>query len=83
MVIQFQLLTLFNLLVGDQIILTYEKNGRYASIELTQRGIGFWSGLSSLITVSIVHPESIGDQNPYLALKQRRFTESYSQKRII
>jgi len=64
--------TLIQSTVGDQIILTYEKNGRYASIELTQRGIGFWSGLSrSLITVSIVHPESIGDQNPYLALKAK------------
>ena len=33
--------TLIQSTVGDQIILTYAKNGRYATIELAQRGIKF------------------------------------------
>ena len=72
--------TLIQSTVGDEIILTYAKNGRYATIELVQRGIGFFSGLStSQIIVSIVHPESIGDQNPYLALNPKQAKEDLDQ----
>jgi len=64
--------TLIQSTVADEIILTYGKNGRYATIELVQTGIRFLSGSStSQIIVSMVHPESIGDQNPYLALKAK------------
>jgi hypothetical protein len=62
--------------VAEEIILVYTKEGRHATIEILRRnnGIGrFFSGNSgSQITISVVHPGAIQDQNPYLTLDKRR-----------
>tara|TARA_Y100000748_G_C15290320_1_gene408116 strand:- start:128 stop:616 length:489 start_codon:yes stop_codon:yes gene_type:complete len=54
--------------VGHEITLVYSKNGRIATIDMQPAGgvASFFSGDSSSdIVISVVHPDSIADQNPY------------------
>jgi hypothetical protein len=69
--------TLISSTVGDEIILTYTKDGRYATIEiLRSKGPGFLGGeSSSVITISVVHPSAIQEQNPYAALSDKFSTD--------
>ena len=68
--------------VGEQIILVYTKDDRYATIEIQgQRdrlGTAFGGENNSQITISIVHPGAIVEQNPYLALDPTRSLEQSS-----
>jgi|TARA_B110000902_G_scaffold209676_1_gene239542 hypothetical protein len=56
--------------VAEEIVLIYTKDGRYATIEIMKtKQPGFFGGeSSSQITISVVHPGAIQEQNPYLAL---------------
>ena len=71
--------------IAEEIVLVYTKEGRHATVEILRRtdytntlagiaGMGqvFGSPNNSQITISIVHPGAIQDQNPYLALDQAR-----------
>jgi hypothetical protein len=62
--------------VAEEIILVYTKEGRHATIEILRRsdGIGrlFGGENDSQITISVVHPGAIQEQNPYLALDENR-----------
>ena len=63
--------------VAEEIILIYTKEGRHATIEIGRRGDGIGGIISggnskSRITISVVHPGAIQDQNPYLGLDTRR-----------
>ena len=56
--------------VAEEIILIYTKEGRHATIEIGRRGGGVGGIISggnskSRITISVVHPGAIQDQNPY------------------
>ena len=54
--------------VGKEVTLVYSKSGRFATIYITPKATvrGFISGDSgSLVDISVVHPDSIGVQNPY------------------
>ena len=54
--------------VGKEVTLVYSKSGRFATIYITPRATvrGFISGDSgSLVDISVVHPDSIDEQNPY------------------
>jgi len=68
--------------VGEQIVLVYTKDERYATIEIqTQRdrlGTFFGGENNSQITISVVHPGAIKEQNPYLALDPSRSLEQGS-----
>ena len=68
--------------VGEQIILVYTKDDRYATIEIQGRrdrlGTAFGGENNSQITISIVHPGAIVEQNPYLALDPTRSLEQSS-----
>ena len=68
--------------VGEQIVLVYEKNDRYATIEIQRQrdrfGTFFGGENNSQITISVVHPGAIGVQNPYLALDPSRSLEQSS-----
>jgi len=61
--------------VAEEISLIYTKQGRYATIQiLKSSGPGFLGGESdSVIIISVVHPSSIQDQNPYTALSELKF----------
>lgn len=54
--------------VAEEIVLTYTKQGRYATIEILKPNelSVFFSTSESLITISVVHPNSVQLQNPYL-----------------
>ncbi|MDB2431909.1 hypothetical protein N9Y15_02610 [Alphaproteobacteria bacterium] len=54
--------------VAEEIVLTYTKAGRYATIEILRPNelSVFFSDSESLITISVVHPNSVQLQNPYL-----------------
>jgi len=58
--------------VAEEIVLTYTKDGRYATIEILKAfGTGWFEGSSSsVITISVVHPMAIQNQNPYTALSE-------------
>jgi hypothetical protein len=62
--------------VAEEIILVYTKEGRHATIEILRRndGLGrlFGGENDSQITISVVHPGAIQEQNPYLALDMQR-----------
>ena len=61
--------------VAEEIVLIYTKEGRHATIEILRRGGfgNFFSGKNnSQITISVVHPGAIQEQNPYLALDKTR-----------
>jgi NAD(P)-dependent dehydrogenase (short-subunit alcohol dehydrogenase family) len=71
--------------VAEEIVLVYTKEGRHATIEILRRtdygntlagvaGFGrlFGSPNNSQITISVVHPGAIQEQNPYLALDKNR-----------
>lgn len=54
--------------VGHEITLVYTKNGRIATIDMkpsTDFASFFAGDSSSDIVISVVHPDSIADQNPY------------------
>ena len=54
--------------VGEEIILTYTKNGRFATVEMSPlRDFEAFVQVaySSNIVISVVHPDAIGIQNPY------------------
>tara|TARA_B100001093_G_C26627776_1_gene927488 strand:+ start:178 stop:666 length:489 start_codon:yes stop_codon:yes gene_type:complete len=54
--------------VGEEITLIYSKNNRIATIDMKPSGgvASFFAGDSaSDIVISVVHPDSIADQNPY------------------
>jgi hypothetical protein len=61
--------------VAEEIILIYTKEGRHATIEILRKGRGIGAlagGSGSQITISVVHPGAIQEQNPYLALDTQR-----------
>jgi hypothetical protein len=64
--------------VGAEITLVYAKNNRIATIDMKpSAGIAsFFSGDSSSdIVISVVHPDSIADQNPYDDLNYNNLPE--------
>jgi hypothetical protein len=63
--------TLISSTVAEEIVLTYTKDGRYATIEIQKTNGPSWFGgeSNSQITISVVHPSAIQEQNPYWALK--------------
>ena len=54
--------------VAEEIVLTYTKDGRYATIEILKPNelSSFASASESLITISVVHPNAVQLQNPYV-----------------
>ena len=59
--------------VAEEIVLTYTKEGRYATIEILKAdgaGLLGGGGGNSVITISVVHPSAIQEQNPYAALSE-------------
>jgi len=64
--------------VGEEITLVYSKNGRIATIDMKPSGgvASFFAGDSSSdIVISVVHPDSIADQNPYDDLNYNNLPE--------
>lgn len=61
--------------VAEEIILVYTKDGRHATIEILRDRSGvtglFGGESNSQITISVVHPGAIQQQNPYTALDPR------------
>ena len=65
--------------VSDEISLVYTKNERFATINLTPSNTvaGFFSGdYGSDVIISVVHPSSIANQNPYEDLNYKNLPES-------
>ena len=65
--------------VGEEITLVYSKNGRIATIDMKPSGgvASFFAGDSSSdIVISVVHPDSIADQNPYDDLNYNNLPET-------
>ena len=64
--------TLVSSTVAEEIVLTYTKDGRYATIEIQKTNGPSWFGgeSDSQIIISVVHPSAIQEQNPYLAPKE-------------
>ena len=64
--------TLSSSTVAEEIVLIYTKEERYATIEILRQrdrlGTLFGGENNSQITISVVHPGAIQEQNPYLAL---------------
>ena len=62
--------TLVSSTVAEEIVLTYSKDGRYTTIEILKgKKAGLFGGdNTSVITISVVHPSAIQQQNPYAAL---------------
>jgi len=57
--------------VGEEIILVYTKNGRFATVEMSplRDFEAFVQGAySSNIVISVVHPDAISNQNPFEGL---------------
>jgi hypothetical protein len=54
--------------VAEEIVLIYAKDGRYATIEILKPNelSSFVSSSESLITISVVHPNAVQLQNPYI-----------------
>ena len=76
--------------VAEEIVLVYTKEGRHATIEILRRtdygntlagvaGFGrlFGSPNNSQITISVVHPGAIQQQNPYMSLKPVSASDSF------
>ena len=64
--------------VGEEIMLVYEKNGRIATIDMKPAGgiVPFLAGdQASNIVISVVHPDSIADQNPFADLNYDNLPE--------
>tara|TARA_B100000965_G_C19390564_1_gene668746 strand:+ start:203 stop:700 length:498 start_codon:yes stop_codon:yes gene_type:complete len=60
--------TLVSSKVGKEITMVYTKNGRFATIVITQRDSfrGFVQGSwASDLVISVVHPDSIANQQPF------------------
>ena len=65
--------------VGEEITLVYTKNGRFVTIYLSPKETvqGFITvDYGSDIDIAVVHPDSIGVQNPYDKLEYQEFPES-------
>ena len=65
--------------IGEEITLVYTKNGRFVTIYLSPKETvqGFITGdYGSDIDIAVVHPDSIGVQNPYDKLEYQEFPES-------
>ena len=65
--------------VAEEISLVYGKEGRFATIHITPTtGLGqFFSGdYGSDIDIAVVHPDSIGVQNPYDQLEYEDLPET-------
>jgi len=65
--------------VGEEVTLVYTKNGRFVTIYLSPKETvqGFITGdYGSDIDIAVVHPDSIGVQNPYDKLEYQEFSES-------
>ena len=65
--------------VGEEVTLVYAKSGRFATIYIAPRGTfaGFFAGdYGSDIDIAVVHPDSIGLQNPYEDLNYQNLPES-------
>ena len=65
--------------VGEEVTLVYTKNGRFVTIYLSPKETvqGFITGdYGSDIDIAVVHPDSIGVQNPYDKLEYQEFPES-------
>jgi hypothetical protein len=65
--------------VGEEITLVYSKNNRIATIDMKPSGgvASFFAGDSaSDIVISVVHPDSIADQNPYDDLNYNNLPET-------
>ena len=56
--------------VAEEIVLTYTKDGRYATIEILKTSdlYAISSSANSVITISVVHPNAVQQQNPYAPL---------------
>ena len=66
--------------VAEEIVLIYTKDGRYATIEIIKTGesSGWFGGESnSKISISVVHPSAIQQQNPYMSLKPASSADSF------
>ena len=74
--------TLASSTVAEEIVLVYTKNERFATIEILRQrdrlGTLFGGENNSQITISVVHPGAIQEQNPYLALDPSRSIEQGS-----
>ena len=65
--------------VGEEITLVYSKAGRFATIYISPKNSpsGFMTGsYGSDIDISVVHPDSIGIQNPYENLDYQSLPET-------
>jgi len=65
--------------VGEEVTLVYTKSGRFATIYISPRDTvsGFIVGdLGSDIDIAVVHPDAIGEQNPYEELDYGSLPES-------
>ena len=65
--------------VGNKVTLVYQKDGRIATIYISpKRSVGnFISGsYGSDIDISVIHPDAIGIQDPYLGLNLDNFNEN-------
>jgi hypothetical protein len=58
--------TLISSTVAEEILLTYTKDGRYATIETQKTNGPSWFGgeSNSQITISVVHPSALQEQTP-------------------
>ena len=74
--------TLSSSTVAEEIVLVYTKDERFATIEILRQrdrlGTLFGGENNSQITISVVHPGAIQEQNPYLALDPSRSIEQGS-----
>ena len=64
--------------VAEEVTLVYTKNGRFVTIYLSPKDTlqGFITGdYGSDIDIAVVHPDSIGVQNPYDELEYQEFLE--------
>ena len=68
--------------VAEEIVLIYTKEERYATIEILRQrdrlGNFFGGESDSQITISVVHPGAIQEQNPYLALDPKKSIQQSS-----
>ncbi|MDA9212362.1 hypothetical protein N9O84_01475 [Gammaproteobacteria bacterium] len=65
--------------VGEEVTLVYTKNGRFVTIYLSPKETvqGFITGdYGSDIDIAVVHPDSIGVQNPYDQLEYEDLPEN-------
>ena len=65
--------------VGEEVLLVYTKNDRIATIDMKPAGgfVHFLAGdQASDIVISVIHPDSIAEQNPYSDLNYNNLPEA-------